>query len=108
MEPLAPNFQNEIAYGVGRLFFELAVLAVIVSQARTPQSANGDFVGHFLSISSRMYVASRMAVSTVAIFFGLGLSGFSSSASFRADKIVAANRIANFRSSVIGDSKRGV
>ena len=77
-----------------------AVLAVIVSQARTPQSANGDFVGHFLSISSRTYVASRMAVSTVAIFFGLGLSGFSSSASFRADKIVAANRIANFHSSV--------
>jgi hypothetical protein len=46
-----------------------------------------------------------MAVSTVAIFFGLGSSGFSNSASFRADKIVAANRIANFRSSVIGDSK---
>jgi hypothetical protein len=38
-------------------------------------------------------------------FFGLGLSGFSNSASFRADKIVAAIRIANFRSSVIGDSK---
>ena len=47
-----------------------------------------------------------MAVSTVAIFFGLGLSGFSNSASLRADRIVAAIRIANFLSSDMGDSAR--
>jgi hypothetical protein len=48
-----------------------------------------------------------MPVSTVAVFFELGMSGFSNSASFRADKIVAANRIANFLSSVIGCAEKG-
>jgi hypothetical protein len=70
------------------------------------QKEPGAQLDHFLSISSMMYAACRIAVSTVATFFGLGLSGFSNSASLRADRIVAAIRIANFLSSDMGDSER--
>jgi hypothetical protein len=45
------------------------------------QKEPGAQLDHFLSISSMMYAACRIAVSTVATFFGLGLSGFSNSAS---------------------------
>jgi hypothetical protein len=40
--------------------------------------------------------------------FGVSLSGFSNSASFLADSIVAAIKIANFLSSIIGNSAFGI
>jgi hypothetical protein len=58
--------------------------------------------GHLASILSRMNLAWSIARSTAHIFAGLGLS-LSMAASLRADKTVAAKRIAYFRSSVIGN-----
>lgn len=60
--------------------------------------------GHRLSICSRINAAWRIAFSTAATLAGLGLSG-SSSISLRAHSNVAAKRIANFRSSVMGISR---
>src|SRR5207245_8338729 len=56
-------------------------------------------VGHRASIRSRMKAASSMARSTKNPFAMFGLFG-SRSMSFRAANIVAANKMANFLSSV--------
>ena len=61
--------------------------------------------GHFSSIRSRMNAASLMAWSTKNCFAMLGLYG-SNSKSFRAESIVAANRMACFRHSVIKNLRR--
>lgn len=62
--------------------------------------------GHLSSIFFKMNSAFRIALSTVHVFAGLGLPN-SISINFRAHKMVAANKIACLRSSVMWNSALG-
>jgi hypothetical protein len=60
-------------------------------------------LGHSLSIRLSTNSASRIGLSTKYSFAKFGLSDSIQSVSFRADKIVVANRMACLRSSVVAN-----
>lgn len=87
-------------------FNEMATRPRWFTSGRFARRARSYCFGQCLSMRSRMNAARSMAVSTTQIFAGLSLSK-SDSINLRAQRSVAANKMAYFLSSVMGTPQFG-